>query len=110
MSAKKEYINSSMQKLFDSWSYYIKEQTPPDYEWHDASDIYKFFGFEKVRYNKGHPHTIDLMKDDSTTYYAVYPTNVTTKYDSTNNENIEITFTFNSKQAIADFDIKIEVK
>ena len=110
MSAKKEYINSSMQKLFDSWSYYIKEQTPLDYEWHGASDTYKFFGFEKVRYNKGHPHTIDLMKVDGTTYYAVYPTNVTTKHDPINNEIIESTFTFKSKQEIADFDIKIEVK
>ncbi len=110
MSAKKEYINSSMQKLFDSWGYYIKEQTLPDYEWHDASDTYKFFGFEKVKYNKGHPHTIDLMKADGIIYYAVYSTNVTTKYDSTNNEIIESTFTFKSKQEITDFDIKLEVK
>ena len=50
------------------------------------------------------------MKPDGTIYYAVYPTNVTTKYDSTNNESIETTFTFKSKQEIADFDIKIEVK
>ena len=107
MSAKKEYINNSMQKLFDSWSHYIKEQTPPDYEWHDTSDTYKFFGFEKVRYNKGYPHTLDLMKPDGTIYYAVYLTNVTTKYDPTTNESIETTFTF---KEIADFDIKVEVK
>lgn len=50
------------------------------------------------------------MKPDGTIYYAVYPTTVITKYDSTNNESIETTFTFKSKQEIADFDIKVGVK
>lgn len=78
MNKEKDYIDKSILQVINAWSNIVKEKTPSDYEWHDTSDTYSLLGFDKVRYNKEHPHTIDLMKADGTVYYGVYPTNITT--------------------------------
>ena len=57
------------------------------------AEAYSLFGFDKVRYNKEHPHTVDLMTTDGTVYYAVYPIGVSTTYDE-DKQSIKCTFTF----------------
>lgn len=109
MTKEKDYID-----ILNAWSNIIKENRSTDYEWHDTSGIYSLLGFDKVRYNKEHPHTIDLMKADGTIYYGVYPTNITTEGDDENKpvaEHNRFVITIdNLKNFITDYDSTTEVK
>lgn len=78
--------------ILKNWAKYIEVKKPADTEWHDITDGLALFGFRKVRNNKDYSYTVDLIHEDGTCYYAVYPVAVGAESSTDNQFSITINF------------------